>query len=352
MRIVVTGATGNLGTAVLDRLAAEHEIVAIARRPPSSAVAASSVQWSALDLGASDARSRLTDLAGGADVLVHCAWAIQPSWRPALLARTNIGGTSAVLHAVADAGVKTLVAISSVGAYAAGPRDTRVDESWSTAGIETSLYSRHKATVERMLDGFEVRHPEVAVARLRPALMFRRDAAGGVLRYFAAPLPRALVGHPPVLPLDSALVLQAVHPSDVARAVQACLPGVHGAFNLAADPVLEPARLADLFGARQVPVPVAVLRAGLAASWHLRLQPLDPGWIDMGAQVPLMSSERAHRELGWEPQVSAERAAADLIDGLRSGAGESFPASRPTDSLVTAARRLVTEGPIGYRTLT
>ena len=60
MRIVVTGATGNIGTALLRRLAEEgtHELVGVARRPPDLGVlprtraagVSGRVTWTAADL--------------------------------------------------------------------------------------------------------------------------------------------------------------------------------------------------------------------------------------------------------------------------------------------------------------
>ena len=44
-----------------------------------------------------------------------------------------------------------LVYASSVGAYAPGPKDRRVPETWPTTGVESSFYSRDKAAVERLL---------------------------------------------------------------------------------------------------------------------------------------------------------------------------------------------------------
>jgi nucleoside-diphosphate-sugar epimerase len=103
-------------------------------------------------------------------------------------------GSQRVFEAAAQAGVRTVVHASSVGAYAAGPKDRRVDESWPTTGIPTSFYSRHKAAVERILDAFEATHPHVRVVRLRPGLIFMGEAASEIRRLFAGPfLPRALV---------------------------------------------------------------------------------------------------------------------------------------------------------------
>jgi UDP-glucose 4-epimerase len=37
--------------------------------------------------------------------------------------------------------------------------------------------------------------------------------------------------------------------------------------------------------------------------------------------VPVMSTERARRELGWSPAISATAALADVVDGMASGEG-------------------------------
>ena len=80
----------------------------------------------------------------------------------------NVEGSRRVFIAAAAAGAPALVYASSIGAYAPGPKDHGVNESWPTTGIPSSFYSRDKAEVERLLDRFEAEHPAVRVVRLRP----------------------------------------------------------------------------------------------------------------------------------------------------------------------------------------
>jgi len=97
----------------------------------------------------------------------------------------------------------SFVYASSVGAYSPGPKDRRVGETWPTGGIPSSFYSRHKVEVERMLDRFEGERPATRVVRLRPGLIFQRDAASEIRRLFAGPfLPSPLVrpGRVPMVP--------------------------------------------------------------------------------------------------------------------------------------------------------
>ncbi|HZE04758.1 MAG TPA: hypothetical protein VE127_06020, partial [Solirubrobacteraceae bacterium] len=104
-----------------------------------------------------------------------------------------------------------------------------------------------------------------------------------------------------------------------------------GAFNIAAEPVIGPAELAQMLNARPVSIPPSVLRAAAAMTYALHLQPAEPGWVDMGLGVPLMSTERARRELGWEPRHTALDALGELADGLRTGADDdTWPLARAT----------------------
>lgn len=343
MRVVITGASGNVGTSVLEALADEpevKEIVGLARRVPDTTYP--KVEW----VGADVTETELTPIFAGADAVIHLAWAIQPSRNETLTERINVGGTRQVLDAVARAGVETLIYASSVGAYSPGPKRRRVDESWPVDGIPTSFYSRHKAAVETLLDAFERREPQVRVVRLRPGLIFKSEAASEIRRLFAGPfLPGFLVQKRliPVLPRVPRLRFQAVHSRDVGEAYrQALVRDVHGAFNIAAEPEIGIDELCEFFGARSVPLPARALRAAAELSWKLRLQPSSPGWIDLALGVPAMDTSRAREQLGWEPTRSSLEALGDLLDGMRHAEGAPTPPLEATAGGPLRVRELVT----------
>jgi UDP-glucose 4-epimerase len=331
MRVVVVGASGNVGTSVLRALAAEprvDSVLGIARRTPRQRFP--KTEWRSADI----ARSPLRPLFQDADAVIHLAWLIQPGRDKQLLHEVNVEGSARVFRAAAAARVPALVYASSVGAYAPGPKDRAVDESWPTTGIQSSFYARHKAEVERLLDRFEGEHPDTRVVRLRPGLIFKREAASGIRRLFAGPLlPNVLVQRRliPVVPAHRRLVFQAVHSYDVGEAYRLALVNEHarGAYNIAADPVLDTDELGRALGARPLPVPGALLRGGAALSYRLRLQPSEPGWVDMGLAVPVMATTRARAELGWEPRWSSSDALLDLLEGMREGAGLDTPPLEP-----------------------
>jgi nucleoside-diphosphate-sugar epimerase len=347
MRVVVVGASGNVGSAVLRRLGREpgvDAVTGVVRRipPPGAGRPFDEVDWRSVDVSRGDATDRLVDVFAGAAAVVHLAWQIQPSHDQARIRRTNVDGTRHVARAAARAGVPALVVASSVGAYAPGPKDRPVGEDWPVTGVPGSTYSRDKADVEVLLNGIEQAHPQLRVVRMRPGLIFQRSAASGIARYFIGPLaPLGLLRHGrvPVLPSGPRLRVQAVHADDVADAyVRAVVGDVRGPFNLAAEPVLDARTVGPLLRGRPVPTPPALLRAAAAVSWHARLQPVEPGWIDLATRCPLLSADRAATELGWRPAVDARTALTELIAGLADSAGAATAPLRPRPQ---PARRLV-----------
>ncbi len=334
MRIVVIGATGNVGTSVVRALSdadAIEKVIGLARRVPALVVP--KVEWRRADITSSDLVAEFA----GADAVVHLAWAIQPSRDSDALHAVNVDGSIRVLDAVTKAGVPTLAYASSVGAYSPGSKEREVDESWPTHGIETSFYSRHKAEVESLLDEFEQGEPGVRVIRMRPALIFKRDAATEIRRLFLGPfVPRSAFSRRVIagIPDIGALRFQAVHTDDVADAFRRALVATdaHGAFNLAADPVLDPRTLSGILDARRIAVPSELLRSLIAGTWRARLQPSPPGWLDMALGAPLMSTRRARQELAWEPRAGADEALMELLDGLREGVGLPTPPLDPASS--------------------
>jgi UDP-glucose 4-epimerase len=343
MRVVVVGATGNIGTSVLRSLEKEERVesvLGLARRLPGLTMP--KVEWASADVVTDD----LVPHFRGADAVVLLAWIIQPSRDLNKQWMVNVEGSTRVARAAKEAGVPALLYASSVGAYSPGPKDRRVDESWPTEGTPTSYYARHKAEVERRLDRFEREAPDIRVVRMRPGLVFKKEAAEGIRRLFAGPfLPSPLV-RPElinVVPDIPNLRSQIIHSYDVGEAFRlAIVNDVRGAFNLAAEPVLDPGEIGRILDARPVPVSAQVTRAAARLTWQLRIQPVSEGWLDMALSVPVMDTGRARRELGWEPQHSADEALLDLLEGLRTGAGLDTPPLSPKTSGPFRIREILT----------
>ena len=329
MRVVVTGASGNVGTSVIEALAQEPqvtEVIGIARRLPG--MQAPKTTWVSVDVAVDDLVTHFR----GADAVVHLAWLFQPTHKPMLTWEANALGSIRVFQAVAEVGVPALVHASSVGAYSPAPPDAVVGESWPTHALPTAAYGREKSYVERVLDAFEPEHPEVRVVRMRPAFIFKREYATEQRRLFMGPFVPGFLLQPrfvPVVPDLPGLRFQALHSADAAEAYRlAVTRPVSGPFNIAAEPVVDPAVLAELFGARAVKLPLRAVRAGLALAWHLHLVPAEPALLDLALSLPVMDTTRARTELGWIPRHSGVEAMQEMLEGLREGAGLHTPPLR------------------------
>ncbi|UKD56859.1 NAD-dependent epimerase/dehydratase family protein [Amycolatopsis sp. FU40] len=345
MRIVITGASGNVGTALLRALEPGHDLVGVARRVPDRAAQPySRAEWQPVDIGAPGADEALTEIFAGADAVVHLAWAISPAWGDPPMARTNEGGTANVLKAVGNAGVGQVVCASSAAAYAPEPNDEKVTEDWPCRGIAASAYSRGKADLEDALDLFTSAHPDVAVAWMRPCAILQRRAAGEFTRWLLPPAlpPRLIGGRFSPVPLWQGLRLQAVHTDDVAEAFRLALAQrAVGPFNLAAEDVLDASAFAHAVGGARVTVPKPVARTVARAAWLAGIQPLHPGWLELADRAALVDTSRARLVLGWAPRYSSAETVQDLVAGMRRKEGApSAPLASARPGLLDRARTL------------
>lgn len=346
MRIAITGASGNVGSALVRRLRRDgHELVGIVRRPPED----DSVEWHAADLTTRASEDVLRAAFAGADAVVHLAWGFQPTHRVDYLEALGVGGTRRVVRTALERRVPHLVHQSSIGAYSPRRDAAPVDEDYPTGGIPSSPYSRHKVAAERILDAVEREQDRTTITRMRPGIIGQREAGSALLRY-GVPLlvPARLVRAVPVLPLDRNVVLPLVHADDVAEAIAAALDArVSGPFNLAAGTVGVD-DVADALGARHVQVPAGVLRAAASAAWHLRLQQVDPGWLDLARLVPALDTTRAVTELGWRPGKPAREVLEEVVAGLASADSGDTPVLRAR-SVPREVVRLLERGPVSRR---
>jgi nucleoside-diphosphate-sugar epimerase len=192
------------------------------------------------------------------------------------------------------------------------------------------------------------------VAVLRPSLVGQYAAGGPMLRCGApALLPSRVLRHVPVVPVDARFGLQMVHADDVADAVVRVVEArATGPFNLAADRLVRGPDVAAVLRARPVPVRQEVARAGMAASWHAHLHPLDPGWVDMALQAPWVDTSRARDVLGWEPLHTGLDVLEELVRGMANGAGGSPTGALRPRRVADGLWRALVRGTVARRVLT
>jgi putative NADH-flavin reductase len=118
MKIAIIGATGFVGTAILNELAdRKHEITAIARTPKDNANAT----WIAADVFNVDALSAALK---GHDVVVN---AFNPGWENPNIYDDFLNGSKAIQEAVKQSGVKRFITIGGAGSLYVAPNLQAVD---------------------------------------------------------------------------------------------------------------------------------------------------------------------------------------------------------------------------------
>lgn len=192
MTIAVTGATGFVGQALLDRaLAAGLPVKALARRaqPPREGI-----EWISGDLDSKDA---LRQLVRGAEAVIHVAGVVNDA---AQFESGNVLGTLNVIEAAKAEGVQRIIHVSSL----------------SAREPELSAYGASKARAEKLvmasgLDWTIVRPPGIYGPRDVDYFEMFRLARWGVM---------------PVPPKEGSASI--IHVEDLARLLLALVPGGEG----------------------------------------------------------------------------------------------------------------------------
>lgn len=201
MKIAITGGTGFVGQALIDRADADGVLVqALARKPQAGR---DGIEWIAGDLADRDALARLVE---GVEAVIHVA-GLTNAPNPAAFEAANVAGTLAVIEAARAAGVPRLVFVSSLSAREPG----------------LSAYGASKARAERVvkasgLDWTIVRPPTVYGPRDKDVFELFRAAKWGVV-----PTPKE--GRSSI-----------IHVDDLARLLLALVPGGEGVSHLTFEP--------------------------------------------------------------------------------------------------------------------
>ncbi|MGH7625966.1 MAG: NAD-dependent epimerase/dehydratase family protein [Gemmatimonadaceae bacterium] len=310
---LVTGATGQVGSYIVERLAAEGWSVRALVRDAAAAAWLASTGVALIQGDVRDPASLMT-AANGCDAIFHTAALVTAaSWTN--YRAVNVIGTQHVVEAAAASGAR-LLQLSSVAVYGREMRfqDHPTDEETPLRPLaDADWYARSKRESEALvLDAH--RSGRIWGTAVRPDVIYgRRD------RQFVPRIARAMAsGFFPVID-GGVSTLAIVHAANVAdgavRAVQ-CDAAGGKAYNLANESAVTVAEFARLAGqglkrrVRLVPVPRGVARATLAAlaamlrlTGHASLATHAGSSLDFLARDNPFSSALARRELRWTPPM-------------------------------------------------
>ncbi|MEU6401528.1 NAD-dependent epimerase/dehydratase family protein [Streptomyces sp. NPDC046985] len=304
-RVVVTGAAGMLGAALVDRFVRDgRQVVGLDVAPP--AAAHPDVEWIRGDIRDAAVVGKAVQ---GASLVVHSATAL-PTYPEQQIRSVNVTGARTLLDGCRDADVPRVVHLSSAAVYGV-PKTVPTPEEHPPGPCDP--YSRSKADAERVVAEFR------AQGMVIPALRAKTFVGPGRLGLFAMLFEWAHEGHHfPMLgggdvlsqmldvdDLVEAVVAAAEHPDDDA---------VNDAFNIAAtefrtlredfQSVLDAAG----HGKRVVALPTAPAVAVLKALSRTGLSPVYGRLLHKLQVDSYVSTERAADVLGFRPRYSNQDA--------------------------------------------
>jgi uncharacterized protein YbjT (DUF2867 family) len=197
MRVLVTGAYGLIGSAVLARLHRDgHEVVGGGRSLDQARLRAPYARWIETDFDRLTLTGDWLAHLAGIDAVVNCVGVLQDGARDNVH-RVQVAATMALFAACERAGVRRVVHISAIGASARAP----------------TAFARSKAQAE---DDLAARYLDWVI--LRPALVLAPQVYGGTA------MLRGLAGLPWIVPMIKADArIQVISVDDVAETVARCL---------------------------------------------------------------------------------------------------------------------------------
>jgi UDP-glucose 4-epimerase len=305
-RVLVTGAAGYLGGALVDALAPRRRddsglacVVATDVRAVPAERRQAGVEYAVHDVR----NTGLADLLRRHDIdtVVHLAAIVTPGPKSSrdLEYSVDVLGTRNVLEACVAADVRRIVVTSSGAAYgyhADNPAWLTEDD--PVRGNEEFAYSHHKRLVEEMLAGYRHRHPDLEQVVFRVGTILGETTRNQITALFERPRLIAIRG--------AASPFVFIWDRDVVGAIEhAIFGGPAGIYNVAGDGALGIEEIAGRLGKRCVRIPASLLRAVLAVLHPLGLSRYGPEQVDFLRYRPVLDNRRLKARFGYVPRLSS-----------------------------------------------
>lgn len=307
-RILITGAAGMVGRALLEALQG-HEVLATDLSRPDELP--DYITFERMDVTGDDPARIIAAFAP--DVVVHLASIVDPPKGTGrdFAYKVDVAGTQNVLSACIANGVGRLVVTSSGAAYGYHADNAMpLRETDPVRGNPEFPYSDHKRQVEEMLAQARVETPELEQVILRVGTVLGAGTENQITALFRKPRLLALTG------CESPFVF--IWTPDLAKILKrAATDGPAGIYNVAGDGWLGVSDLATVLQKPVLRIPATLLKAALAIARPLGLSRYGPEQVRFLQYRPVLANDALKSEFGYTP----EKTSAETFDFWRQQAG-------------------------------
>lgn len=310
-KILITGAAGAVGSALLALLAAGKGLTIVATdiRPPAELP--ENATYEEMDVRGADPARIIA--AHKPDIVVHLASIVTPTKGStrAFEYGVDVDGTRNVLAACLSHNVRRLVVTSSGAAYGYHPENaTPLVETDPIRGNHEFAYSWHKRLVEEMLSEARTANPELEQVVLRVGTVLGVGVENQITALFRKPKLLGLKG------AESPFVF--IWTRDLARILlRAATDGPAGIFNVAGDGAMGVRDLAQAMGKTVRWLPPRLIKLALAVAKPLRLSRYGPEQVRFLLYRPVLDNSALKAEFGYVP----EKTSAEVFDLWWAGSG-------------------------------
>ncbi|MDX1742147.1 MAG: SDR family oxidoreductase [Ruegeria sp.] len=298
-RILITGASGAVGTALIQLLGqrTDLEVVATDIREPLCLPA--NARFQKMDVTGDDPQNVIC--AECPDTVVHLASIVTPGANSTrdIEYLVDVDGTRNVLNAVTAAGVKRLVVTSSGAAYGYHPDNpVPLSETDALRGNQEFAYSWHKRLVEEMLAEARETTPDLEQVVLRVGTVLGEKIENQITALFHKPRLLGLTGS------DSPFVF--IWDQDLAEIlVRAATDGPAGIFNVSGDGALTVSQIAAAMGKSVRWLPPGLVKIALTLARPLGLTRYGPEQVRFLLYRPVLDNTALKSRFGYQPKLSS-----------------------------------------------
>jgi UDP-glucose 4-epimerase len=302
MNILITGAAGSLGKAVVKRLVKDERLTVFATDiKPNPFSDKPNLVYKSLDCREEIFTTWLHSIKPLK--VIHLASILQLSNQMTReqAYEIDVTATKKLLASCLELKVEKFIITTSGAAYGYYPENKDViTEARQPRGNQDYFYSAHKAEVEDIMTTYRERHPQLQQLVLRPGAILGSDFEGPIVNLFQQKVIIGILGYPG--PFNF------IWSSDVVEfLIEGMNSNITGQYNVAGDGTLSMAQIAKKLDKLYIPFPALFLKFLLAIAKPLRLTQYGPEQIKFIKYRPVLSNKKIKETFTHQPKFSTEQ---------------------------------------------